>query len=203
MPLYQTCLPYSSNFITAASSSLNFTSRASTSTTSLSTNPSTPATLEVKEELLSTVYLEPSLHLRALCYALFLLHILPFTGLSNTKTQNNKSRNHLIFRPVLVLCAHFHRRPGQLCTNTSKLGVLDSSQLGLLGVRTANKPRAAPLHPDAELDQLGQVAVGEGNGEPAGLQTVEPSSVNQVQTLSCVCIAPVQVTILNQGSDPT
>ena len=94
MPLYQTCLPYSSNFITAASSSLNFTSRASTSTTSLSTNPSTPATLEVKEELLSTVHLEPSLHLRALCYALFLLHILPFTGLSNThnKNKNNKSK---------------------------------------------------------------------------------------------------------------
>ena len=115
------------------------------------------------------------------------------------QTTEYASYNSLIpisfFRSLLVLCAHFHGSPGQLCANTSKLSVLDSTQLGLLGVRTADEPGPTSQHPDAELDQPGQVALREGNGEPAGVKTVKPSRVHQVQTITCVCITAVQVTI--------
>jgi len=70
--------------------------------------------------------------------------------------------------------------------------VLDSTQLGLLGVRTADEPGPTSQHPHAELDQPGQVALREGNGEPAGVKTVKPSRVHQVQTITCVCITAVQ-----------
>ena len=142
LPLYQTCLPppstnssraskSNSNFTTTASSSLNFTSPASNSTTSFA---STPATLALQVEPLTTVHLEPSLHLQALCYSLFLLHILPFTGcLSNPFLRFIKPESPLILQVFACPMCAFSPQPGTtLCepveTQRARLGATQSAR---------------------------------------------------------------------------
>ena len=108
MPLYQTCPPLTSTTYAGSPKSNLVISASSNSMEPISSTRSTltspPTTLE------------PSLHLQALCYALFLLHILPFTGLLNTWLTTGRllysySSKYGIWKPpnFLGLCLSYLR----------------------------------------------------------------------------------------------